>query len=131
MLDLKSRLSRSYLHSTPNPSFDKGGACCKPTVCHLRCGDAGDSVDCMYSGLVVYAARLKWQGLIVNPRFATARYLMHSLQKSRGARFSAICKKENNRSKSDCSFEEVATYSQSILVIPLTYVSLTALCNRG
>ena len=110
------------------------GACCKPLVCHLRCGDAGDSVDSVYSVysvLVVYAARLKWQGLIVNLRFATARYLMHSLQKSRGARFSAICKKENNRSKSDCSFEEVATYSQSILVIPLTYVSLTALCNRG
>jgi hypothetical protein len=25
----------------------------------------------VYSGLVVYAARLKWQGLVVNPRFAT------------------------------------------------------------
>ena len=38
MLDLKSRLCRLYLHSTPNPSFDKGGACCKHMVCHLRCG---------------------------------------------------------------------------------------------
>ena len=56
---------------TLNPSFDKGGACCKPTVCHLRCGDALDSVDCVYSGLVVYAARLKWQGLVANPWFAT------------------------------------------------------------
>ena len=59
------------------------------------------------------------------------RYLMHSMQKSRGARFCAICKKENLRSKSDCSFKETATYSRSILVIPLTLVSLTALCNRG
>ena len=71
MLDLKSRLSRSYLHSSPNPSFDKGGACCKPTVCHLRCGDLGYSVDSVYYGLVVYAARLKWQGLVANPWFAT------------------------------------------------------------
>ena len=30
-----------------------------------------DSVDSVYSVLVVYAARLKWQGLIVNLRFAT------------------------------------------------------------
>ena len=69
MLDLKSRLSRSYLHSSPNPSFDKGGVCCKPLVCHLRCGDAGYSVYSVYSvysGLVIYAARFKWQGLIAD-----------------------------------------------------------------
>ena len=34
-------------------------------------GNAGDSVDSVYSGLVVYAARLKWQGLVANPWFAT------------------------------------------------------------
>ncbi len=54
---------------TLHPSFGKGGACCKPLVCHLRCGDAVDCVYSLYSGysvLVVYAARLKWQGLVAN-----------------------------------------------------------------
>ena len=40
-------------------------------VCHLRCGDAVDCVYSLYSGLVVYAARLKWQGLVANLWFAT------------------------------------------------------------
>ena len=77
MHDLKSRLSRSYLHSSPNPSFGKEGACCKPMVCHLRCGDAVDcvyslySLYSLYSGLVIYAARLKWQGHVANLWFAT------------------------------------------------------------
>ena len=34
-------------------------------------GNAGDSVDSVYSGLVVYAARLKWQGFVTSLWFAT------------------------------------------------------------
>ena len=45
---------------TLNPSFDKGGACCKPTVCHLRCGDALDSGDNVDAGdtVGIYGNRL-------------------------------------------------------------------------
>ena len=35
-LGLKSRLCRLCLHSSPNPSFVKGGACCKCATCELR-----------------------------------------------------------------------------------------------
>lgn len=35
---LKSRLCRLCLHSSSNPSFDKGGACCTFSKCELRSG---------------------------------------------------------------------------------------------
>ena len=40
-LVLKSRLCRLCLHSSPNPSFDKGEACCKCATCELRSGYYG------------------------------------------------------------------------------------------
>ena len=47
---------------------------------------------------------------------------MYSMEKSRGARYVLYAKKENLRSKSDCSFKEAATYSRSILVNPIILV---------
>ena len=40
-LGLKSRLCRLCLHSSPNPSFDKGGACCTFSKCELCSGYYG------------------------------------------------------------------------------------------
>ena len=70
MLDLKSRLCRSYLHSTPNPSFGKGGACCKPMVCHLRCGGMLGIV-----GIVCIVDMLVTQSMLRQGDVVYGRYL--------------------------------------------------------
>ena len=47
------------------------GLIVNPWFATFGVGNAEDSVDSVYSGLVVYAARLKWQGLVANLWFAT------------------------------------------------------------
>ena len=117
MLDLKSRLSRSYLYSSPNPSFAKGGACCKPMVCPPSV--SGCWGDCLCRKIEMGEAVGCSSATILKVMLRYARYLRHSIQKSRVASFLIWCYAKRGCYSYDCLWERLSTLLASEVVLSL------------